>query len=80
MTSGVERLARMEVQVEELKASLQEHKADTARHLVEINDKLDGLLTLRNKGAGVVWLVSGLIGTGLISGMVELMHYLFGGK
>jgi hypothetical protein len=80
MTAYGERIARVEVEVQELKRSFEEHKEQTAAHFTDINKKLDALLALRNKGVGVVWLVSGLVGTGIIGGFYQLFHYLFGVK
>jgi ferritin-like metal-binding protein YciE len=76
----IERLARMEVEVKELKSAFQEHKDVTEKKFDEVNQKLDSLLALRNKGAGIVWLVSGLAGTGILTGLIELFHQLPGVK
>lgn len=67
----------MEVEVQELRKAFEEHKVTTNKRFEEISGKLDELLTLRNKGAGVVWLVSGLIGTGLIGGIIQLFHMIW---
>lgn len=80
MSAYGERIARMEVEVQELKKAFHEHKEETNRRLDSVDGKLDELLALRNKGAGVVWLVSGLIGTGIIGACFQLFNYLFGGK
>ena len=79
MTQG-ERMARVEVEVITLKESLDEHKKETVKQFSDINTKLDDLLTLRNKGAGVFWLVSSLTGVGLIGGIAEFFQYTFGHK
>lgn len=55
-----ERLARVEEQVNELK-----EKVD------RMDKKLDDLLALRNKGAGVLWLLGGLVVL-----VVEVLRYL----
>lgn len=73
-------MARVEVEVIALKESLDEHKKQTVEQFTDIGKKLDDLLTLRNKGAGVFWLISSLMGVGLIGGMVQFFHYMFGGK
>lgn len=39
---------------------------DLKEHNKEILSKLDELLDLRSKGMGVVWLLSGLFGTGVM--------------
>lgn len=75
-----ERMARVEVEVIALKESLEEHKKQTTEQFTDIGKKLDDLLTLRNKGAGIFWLISSLMGVGLIGGTVQFFHYMFGGK
>lgn len=77
MSAYGERMARMEVEVQELKKAFHDHKDSTNKEFEEIKNKLDSLLALRNKGAGVVWLVSGLIGTGLIGGLIQLFHFFW---
>ena len=71
-------MARVEVEVIALKESFDQHKKDTEKQFVEIGSKLDDLLALRNKGAGIVWLISSLMGVGLIGGTVQFFHYMFG--
>lgn len=74
MSAYGERIARVEVEVGALRTAFEEHKDATNKRFEEISGKLDELLALRNKGAGVVWLVSGLIGTGIIGGILQLFH------
>lgn len=64
MTTQVERLVRVEEQVQELKA-----KVDS------MDRKLDDLLALRNKGAGILWFLGPL---GLV--IFEVLRYYLGGK
>jgi hypothetical protein len=64
VTTQVERLVRVEEQVQELK-----DKVD------KMDKKLDDLLALRNKGAGVLWFIGG---AGLI--LFQVIHYFLGGK
>lgn len=85
MTAYGERIARVEVEVQALKQSLEEHKAETARNFQEVKDrfttqdkKLDELLALRNKGAGVLWLIGGVVSTGLMGVVVEIVNWLKG--
>lgn len=66
----------MEVEVQELRKAFEEHKETTNKRFEEISGKLDELLTLRNKGAGVVWLVSGLMGTGVLATLLEIFKHL----
>jgi len=53
--SQAERIAALEIQVSEVQ-----------RVQREINNKLDELLGLRNKGIGAFWLASALLGTGIV--------------
>lgn len=85
MSEYGERIARVEVEVRALKQSLEEHKAETARNFSEVksrfedaNTKLDQLLALRNKGAGVLWLISAVVTTGLLGFIAEVAHWLKG--
>lgn len=55
MMSPEERLAILETRVGDLKEDIQ-----------SMNRKLDTLLALRNKGAGVFWLLSAVCGTSMI--------------
>lgn len=75
-----ERIARVEVEVKELRKAFEDHKKTTNDRFEEISGKLDALLELRNKGAGIVWLVSGLIGTGFIAGIIQLFHVVVWSK
>lgn len=78
MTTQSERLVSVEVEVRELKKAFEEHKTETKNNFTEINEKLDDLLALRNKGAGVFWLASGLLGAGLLSGFWQFVAWLRG--
>lgn len=81
-----ERIARMEVEVQELKEAFREHKEDMAKNFAEVkhqfteqNQKLAELLALRNKGAGVLWLIGGICSTGILTIFAQFFHW-FGGK
>jgi len=63
----IERLTRVEEQVTELRK-----KVDS------MDTKLDELLVLRNKGAGVFWFLSLVVGTGLVSLAYQIMTYIRG--
>lgn len=78
MTTQAERLVSVEVEVRELKKAFEEHKAETKDNFSEINNKLDDLLALRNKGAGVFWVASGLLGTGIITMFWQFVQWLRG--
>lgn len=60
-----ERIAALEVRVSEMQKQQQ-----------QINDKLDELLALRNKGIGAFWLSSGLLGTGIVGFIVQLIEWI----
>ncbi len=60
-----ERIAALEVRVSEMQKQQQ-----------QINDKLDELLALRNKGIGAFWLSSGLLGTGIVGFIVQLVEWI----
>lgn len=68
-----ERIASMEVEVKQLKEDFQEFKVETKETLTTMDDKLDRLIGLRNKGAGILWLLSSLLGSG---GMIALFTIL----
>ncbi len=60
-----ERIAALEVRVSDMQRSQQ-----------EINNKLDELLALRNKGIGAFWLSSGLLGTGIVGFIVQFIEWI----
>lgn len=60
-----ERIAALEVRVSEMQ-----------KQQTEINNKLDDLLGLRNKGVGVFWLASALLGTGIVGFLDVLVRKL----
>lgn len=68
-----ERLAGMEVEIREMKEALINHTKEDKEHFEAINTKLDALLALRNKGAGILWLLSGLLGG--LGAMFEFFHW-----
>ncbi len=59
-----ERIAKLEERVDEL-----------STRMGRVEEKLDQLLELKNKGAGAFWLVSLIIGSGLITAVVEAFHW-----
>jgi hypothetical protein len=78
MTTQGERLVRVETEVKALKESFESHKDHTDRQFEELKEKLDDLLALRNKGVGVFWLASGLLGTGIVGVLFQLISWLRG--
>lgn len=78
MTTQGERLVRVETEVKALKESFEDNKAHTDRQFEELKAKLDDLLALRNKGVGVFWLASGLLGTGIVGVIFNLLSWIRG--
>lgn len=73
MTSGLERLSALEVEVANLKYALEESRKESVAARKDVQErhdkmdkKLDDLLSMRDKGLGAFWLASALFGTGLI--------------
>lgn len=64
-----ERVARLEEQVSRLKIEVR-----------EMNDKLDELLNLKNKGTGAFWLAGLIISSGLIGFGLQLFTWFKGGN
>lgn len=46
--------------------------------LQDIEDKLDDLIALRNKGTGAFLLASALLGTGIIGTIVQIIEWMKG--
>ena len=69
-----ERLARVEEQVKSLATKVEGHD----KRFDEISDKLDELLALRNKGVGAFWLMTTLVGTGIVSGAAAFFKWILG--
>lgn len=78
MSAYGERIASMEIEVRELKREFQEHKRETAENFKDLNHKLDELLALRNKGAGILWLLGGAGVTGILTIMSQVFHWFKG--
>lgn len=66
----------MEAEVNALKESFEEHKDKTEEKFDELSNKLDDLIALRNKGAGVFWFLSLVIGSAGMYGLFNIMHWL----
>lgn len=60
-----ERIMRLETQM-----------ADIQTQQTQINDKLDDLIALRNKGFGVFWVISTLFGIGIVGFAAQLFSWL----
>ena len=74
MTTQAERLARVEEQMKALTVVVERNQKDADERLEKIDKKLDDLLAIRNKGAGVIW----LFGTGFIGSVYALIDWLKG--
>ncbi len=56
-------------------AALEFKMAHMQDNIESINEKLDELLTLKNKGIGAFWLASTIVGTGIIGLFTQLYHW-----
>ncbi len=64
--SQVERLTALEVQVTTLQEDFKALAETSEKRHKGMDDKLDQLLSLRDKGLGVFWLASTLTGVGIL--------------
>lgn len=64
MATQVERIASLEVKVNDLTSSIN-----------SMEGKLDDLLALKNKGAGVFWLFTTIIGSGIIGLIIQVLDW-----
>ncbi len=64
VTTQAERITALEVRMTQVQAQQK-----------EINDKLDDLLAMRNKGIGAFWLASTLLGTGIAGFIVQIISW-----
>lgn len=62
-----ERIAMVEVRLEQLEKSV-----------ANIDSKLDDLIALRYKGMGAFWLMSGLLGTGIVGAIFQFISWVRG--
>lgn len=67
-----QRIAVLELKVENLSAEFKKHTEST-------NEKLDSLLELRDKGMGAFWLVSAIFGSGVLAAAAWLFGLFKGG-
>lgn len=75
MVSDIERLTRLEYDLRAVAVRVE----TLEKNLSNIDSKLDQLLALRNKGVGAFWLMSALLGTGIIGAMFTFLTWLRGG-
>lgn len=73
-----ERIATLEVEMREQRKSFDDFKHDTNVRLDSMDAKLDELLELRNKGAGIFLVVSGIIGTGVMGVVYAVIQWFRG--
>lgn len=57
-------------------ASMETRLAAVERKVDKMDAKLDELLALRNKGAGVFWLISCLVGIGIGGSLLQVFTWL----
>jgi hypothetical protein len=78
MTQGTnnERIRALEVGVAADRVATAHRDASTDKALTEINEKLDELIALRNKGIGAFWLASALAGTGIVGALAALWEWI----
>ena len=69
------RLAKLEVEMEQVIKNQQRFETICT----DINTKLDSIVALKYKGAGAFWLVSALIGTGIVEFLHNALDYFRGG-
>lgn len=73
-----ERIMRLETEVTELRIRAEENKLTNDKQFAEVNQKLDALLTLRDKGIGAFWLASVVVGTGIAGALWAAFNWLIG--
>lgn len=66
---------RIQTQVERI-ASLEAQVTILAETQKEMNGKLDELLAMRNKGLGVFWLASTILGTGIFGFAIQIVAWM----
>lgn len=71
-TTVAERLTKLETEMAQLLSNQEERKRETHN----INEKLDDLLALRNKGLGAFWLATSLAGVGGVSLLMQVIGWL----
>lgn len=64
MITQAERIRALEVQVNDLTTAVN-----------SMESKLDDLLALKNKGAGVFWLFSAILGSGIIGILIPVIDW-----
>lgn len=60
-------------------AVLEVRQKDTSDDLKDIKDKLDQLLELKTKGAGALWLIGLVVGSGLL-GLISVVLGFFSNR
>lgn len=70
IVTTAERLVRLEESVKYLREDVTELKQSQK----SINEKLDELVAIKQKGSGIIWLLSGLLGE---AGVVGIILFIF---
>lgn len=74
----VQRLAVVEVEIDELRKQANQHTKETHEKMGCIDQKLDELLTLKNKGMGAFWFASILVSSAAIGFITYLVSWFKG--
>lgn len=78
MSTLQERIAVLELKVQRLNDDFALHAAETRTEAKALEQKLDDLLVLKDKGMGAFWLASTIFGTGIVGGIIMLINYFRG--
>lgn len=73
-----ERIAVLETKFSELSKKFDQHVLETRAENQSLEAKLDSLLEIKNKGLGALWLISGLVGSGIIGGILSFIQWIKG--
>ena len=74
-----ERIAVLESQVEYFNSQLILDRAERKQELSELSDKIDTLLSLKERGAGAFWLFGIIFGSGIIAAVTSIVTWFKGG-
>lgn len=78
MTTPGERIVRVETELRLLKETVDKNITHVDEEFVELHKKMDDILALRNKGAGIFWLISCVVGTGLVGIILQVIGWFKG--
>lgn len=78
MTDRIDRLAERTAALEARLTIYEQHASSRDQTLKEMDQKLDALISLRDKGFGAFWLASAVFGTGIVGAVTAIWHWLKG--